>query len=285
MTERGIARAERDGRIARAAHGVYALPGADPAILAAVRAGGLLTCDAAAQALGLATGVRSARPHVVTRNRSADRLRIVRHGWRAEHADGPLPVVRAPDCAAHALRCLPAMAALIIVDSALASGQVSLAEVAQRLQNRHSAAPRGLLDLTDAACQSPLETVARVLLRVRGLHVASQVRLGGVGRVDLLVEGVLVVELDGFAYHADRGHYREDRRRANAVACLGFGLLRFTFEDVMYRPSEVVACVEQTLARWRSSVSARSWDSLSTPRVLTRHPIAADPTPPARRPA
>jgi very-short-patch-repair endonuclease len=113
------------------------------------------------------------------------------------------------------------MAALVIVDSALAARRVTVAELFARLGTKGSAAARILLTLADANSESPLETIARVLLRVHGLDVQTQVYLDGVGRVDLLVEGVLVVELDGFEHHSDRAHYRNDRRRANALTCMG----------------------------------------------------------------
>jgi very-short-patch-repair endonuclease len=55
------------------------------------------------------------------------------------------------------------------------------------------------------------------------------------------------VELDGFEHHSDRAHYRNDRRRGNALTGLGLHLVRFTYEDVMHRPNWVVACVLQAL--------------------------------------
>jgi very-short-patch-repair endonuclease len=250
VTDRQLNRELRDGRIVRPAYGVYALPDADPAIVGAVRLGGLLTCDTGARVLGFAVIAPSIRPHIATRSPPAAAVPgVLRHVWRADRADRPVPVVRAADCAAHALRCLPALSALVIVDSALASGATEQAEVIARLTNRGSAAARTVLSLADPSSESPLETVARVLLRVRGLHVETQIYLDGVGRVDLLVEGVLVVELDGFAYHADRAHYRDDRRRGNAIACLGLGLIRFTYEDVVHGPDRVVACVLLALSR------------------------------------
>jgi very-short-patch-repair endonuclease len=106
-----------------------------------------------------------------------------------------------------------------------------------------------VLTLADGSSESPLESIARVLLRVRGLNVQTQVHVEGVGRVDLLVEGVLVVELDGFEHHSDRADYRNDRRRANALTCLGLRLIRFTYEDVVHRPNWVVACVLEALRR------------------------------------
>jgi very-short-patch-repair endonuclease len=94
------------------------------------------------------------------------------------------------------------------------------------------------------------------------------VHLDGVGRVDLLVDGVLVVELDGFEHHSDRAHYRNDRRRANALTCLGLRLVRFTYEDVMHRPDWVVACVLQALGASSAVASRAPMGQKSTPGVL-----------------
>ena len=161
------------------------------------------------------------------------------------------------------------MAALVIVDSALAGRRVTVNELRARLGTKgSSAAARALLTLADADSESPLETIARVLLRIHGLDVQTQVYLEGVGRVDLLVEGVLVVELDGFEHHSDRAHYRNDRRRANALTCMGLRLVRFTYEDVMHRPSWVVTCVVEALRA----------DATSRPRLLHRRVPRVDGT-------
>jgi very-short-patch-repair endonuclease len=99
--------------------------------------------------------------------------------------------------------------------------------------------------------------------------VQTQVYLDGVGRVDLLVEGVLVVELDGFEHHSDRAHYRNDRRRANALTCMGLRLVRFTYEDVVHKPNWVVACVFEALGAVPISVASRAlMGQMSTAEVI-----------------
>jgi very-short-patch-repair endonuclease len=78
-----------------------------------------------------------------------------------------------------------------------------------------------------------------------------EARIEGVGRVDLLVCDWLVVEVDGFAFHADRASYRADRDRANALAARGFSLVRVTYEDVMFRLPETVAMIAALVAARR----------------------------------
>ena len=57
----------------------------------------------------------------------------------------------------------------------------------------------------------------------------------------------LVVETDGFAFHADRAGYRSDRRRTNALILDGWRVLRFSWEDVVREPAAVVAAVRAAL--------------------------------------
>ena len=78
-------------------------------------------------------------------------------------------------------------------------------------------------------------------IRSAGLSVQSQVYIPDVGKVDLLIDGWLVIEIDGYAHHSTREQFRNDRRRANLLAEKGFVLLRFSYEDVMHRTAKMVA--------------------------------------------
>jgi very-short-patch-repair endonuclease len=74
-----------------------------------------------------------------------------------------------------------------------------------------------------------------------GWSVQSQVYIPDVGRVDLLIDGWLVIEIDGYAHHSSREQFRNDRRRANLLSEKGLVLLRFSYEDVMHRCAQMVA--------------------------------------------
>lgn len=94
--------------------------------------------------------------------------------------------------------------------------------------------------LVDPDCGSVLESLCRVLLLLAGLgpvetQLVVRSRTGQfVGRVDFAwSKERLVVETDGFAFHADRRAYRADRRRGNALVLAGWRLLRFSWEDVV----------------------------------------------------
>ena len=105
-----------------------------------------------------------------------------------------------------------------------------------------------------------LESLCRVLLHLAGLP-APETQLGirgpagWIGRVDFgWPEQRLVVETDGFAFHADRASYRVDRRRGNALVLAGWRVLRFSWEDVVHAPDTVVADVRAALALGTTTV-------------------------------
>ena len=122
-----------------------------------------------------------------------------------------------------------------------------------------------VLALVDLRSGSVLESLLRVLLHVHGIRPPSsqlvvRTRRGvRIGRVDFAWPDLrLVVEADGFAFHADRGAYRADRRRSNALVLAGWRVLRFTWEDVVQHPERVVESVRAALAdtRWADERTA-----------------------------
>ncbi len=99
-----------------------------------------------------------------------------------------------------------------------------------------------------------LESLCRVRLVQAGLPAPDTQRVvrgrGGrrTGRVDVAwPQHRLVVETDGFAFHADRRSYGADRRRGNVLVLAGWRVLRFSWEDVVERPQDVVAAVREAL--------------------------------------
>ena len=84
---------------------------------------------------------------------------------------------------------------------------------------------------------------------------------GLVGFADVLFDDVpLVLEIDGRAYHSDDDRFQRDRSRQNRLVLGGYTVLRFTWDDLVRRPDEVVRQVRATLAelRSRSAVTPRS---------------------------
>lgn len=253
---RELDRMVRSGWVVRAAPGVYALPDADPSLVAACVHRAHVTCVSAVLLHGLTVLERPRVPHLSVPRARGRTPSTVRALWPAvlhredgsELARGARPVAAVADALARMLTCYPAGPALVAVDSALARHLVSAERIAARVKGPRRVQALLALHAADGASQSPTETLARLALVCAGLRVAAGVKIPGVGWVDLLVEGRIVVELDGFAYHSGRAEYREDRRRDRELARQGYVVLRFTFEDIMRDPGIVVRAVLAVLA-------------------------------------
>ncbi len=156
-------------------------------------------------------------------------------------------------------RSLPLAHAVAVTDSALRTRRVTLKALQVALCGLPAGRGRGqvarVLALVDALSGSVLESLARVVLALAGLRPPQSqlaVYTAGdllIGRVDFAWHAArLIVETDGFAFHADRQSYRQDRRRGNALVVAGWRVLRFSWEDVVAHPDDVVACVRAALA-------------------------------------
>lgn len=164
-------------------------------------------------------------------------------------------------------RSLPLHEAVAVIDSALRRGLVTVEELTAGLcelpPGRGRQRVARVLRLMDPQSGSVLESLCRVLLVQAGLapeQTQLVVRTSAgrwIGRVDFAWTSVrLVVETDGFAFHADRASYRKDRRRGNALVLAGWRVLRFSWEDVVHHPEEVVDAVRQALAEWTCAHTA-----------------------------
>lgn len=246
LPRRAVERAVAAGRLVVPRPGLVASSDLAPALLVAARLGGVVSCGSAASLLGRELLAPVGPVHVtVPRDRAVTRQVGVLIHRRDVPVNGLLttPDRTAADCA----RCLPWLDAVVVLDSFLRDG-VSRADVLAHLRGRGCGHAREAVRRADGRAESSGETVGRVVLENSGLQVEPQVYIRGVGRVDLLVEGRLVVEVDGFAYHSDRQRFTADRRRDAALVAMGYRVLRFTWVDVVTRPDYVVAMVHAALA-------------------------------------
>jgi very-short-patch-repair endonuclease len=53
----------------------------------------------------------------------------------------------------------------------------------------------------------------------------------------------LVVETDGWETHGTKSAFKNDRRKDAALTAAGYRVMRFTYDDVVYEPDTVVACL------------------------------------------
>lgn len=237
----------RRGVLLRARAGVYLDPDADAGCIAACEIGGRLTCVSELARWGVfvldATAVHVDVPATSARHRVEGRL--VRLHWTRNRPDG-WASADLVEALVTAVRCQGVQAAIATLDSALhlrLIGDAELDRVFAALPWRYRVVRR----LLDPAAESGAESVLRLLLRRLGCRVRSQVDIPGVGRVDFLVDGWLIVECDSEAHHSSWHQQRKDRRRDQAAASLGLVTYRAIAEDVFWNRERVLAAVRGLL--------------------------------------
>ncbi|MFG6403904.1 endonuclease domain-containing protein [Microbacterium sp. P04] len=264
LGRRAIDAALETGALIRARRDHY-LPGDAPdELVRAARVGGRLTCLSLLALLDVFV-LTNARLHVHLPS-SASRMRSPHDRRRQLEGRGRrgvrlhwVPVGRDPDrlvavtivdALVHSARCQAPRAFIASIDSALNQRLISVADVAEifrRLPRRFSS----LMSLVDGRAESGPETLMRLMLRTLGCTVELQVSFDGIGRVDLLVNGWLVIECDSERYHSDWAVQEKDRRRDLALAARGFTPLRPTAAMIMWQPEMVLAAVRGILAARR----------------------------------
>jgi very-short-patch-repair endonuclease len=253
IDDASLRRAVRGG-VLQPERGLYALATAPFELVALLRNRELLTCVSAASYHRLWTLPTPGARHVYHRRREQDVTgpadNTVHHAGLLLPPDSNLPVAALADVLIHALRCLPLVESLVMVESAVSRGDMTVDFLRQRLPGRRNGKARDVLRWVDRGAESLLETLARTYFRQVGIHVETQAYLDGVGYVDLLLDGWLVVELDG-RHHADWAQVKKDHRRNNESVVQGFTALRYYYTDVVYTPTEMVAQVQTVLARRR----------------------------------
>jgi hypothetical protein len=233
-----------DASVQRIARGVYALPDADPLLMHAARHHAVPGCVTAAAAAGLWVVSTPDVPHLAAR-----------HGRRIPGCvvhRGSVPPTYL-DVVCQALRCLPPLDGLVIAESAVKKGLIQLPVLRERFPALREKSILCLVARIRPQSGSIIETMARYLLEEAGLTVEIQVKIPGMGHLDLLVDGLLGIETDGFDHHSSRSAYREDRRRWNVTVVRGVPTLRVTFEMLAGKPQEFVLMVQRALATYRSA--------------------------------
>lgn len=251
LSWRDIREAVRVGTLIRLRDGVYVDADCETACAAAVRVRARLACVSELRRLGVF--VRDRHDCHVHVDATASRLPSAPSGWRVHRRR----LLRAPhpramsvdvfDALFDAVLCQDPRAAVATIDSALHRGVLhpdDLDALFAALPRRH----RRLRGLLDARSESGPETLVRLMLRGLGASYDLQVEIDRVGRVDFLVDGWLIVECDSREFHSDWAAQKEDRRRDLAAARRGFCTIRFTAEDIMWRPEIVLDALRGLLA-------------------------------------
>ncbi|MFZ3452271.1 endonuclease domain-containing protein [Arthrobacter sp. 7Tela_A1] len=224
--------------------GYYGLPDCPKELTLAASLGSSLSCASAAAILGWWLLEPPVQAHVRA-DRSIQHPGVCLH--RGRRTRGRL--IAAPaDIVRDAFRCLPPLQALVIAESAVARNALTLRTLQHDLEQARDWQAQGLVAGMGRPKASPLEVCARYHLLAAGLEVQEEVLVPGVGRVDFVVAGRLIVEIDGFEFHSNRTHYRQDRNRWNAATAQGYHTLRITAELVLGNPGLFVQLVRESLA-------------------------------------
>lgn len=161
-----------------------------------------------------------------------------------------------------AARRQPFDAALAIADSALRTGldHVELEAAAGSAGGPGSIRIRRVVRCADGRAANAFESCARAIcLSVPGLHVEPQVPIRDphlLGRPDLVDERLrIVIEADSFEWHGGRAALRSDAVRYNRFVVNGWLVLRFSWEDIMFRPAEVRAILVAAVAERTNRVA------------------------------
>jgi len=267
LTDRHLAVAVQSGALIRVRRGYYAHTGTDTALVRAVRVGGRLACVSALRSRGIFGFDTYTHVHL---HRSASRLRSpeaavplvhrreLRLHWEpladiGAAADYSVGLI---DALSQAVRCQDPWHAVASLDNAMHQGLLTkpgLGEVFSSLPTRF----QPLKALVEPKSEAGQESVLRCALRAAGLRVELQVTFEGIGRVDLLVEGCLVIEADSRTAHDGWQLHVRDRDRDIDLARLGLMSLRPGYNRTMFATADVVEAVLALLdasGRFRRSV-------------------------------
>lgn len=234
------------GRLLPVRIGLFAAPGTPADLVRAARTGGVATATTAAKALGLwspaddrlqiAAPLDSPRlrdPDDATKDLRGDPDVCVHWSKRVPPArtlpDRIAPLLLVLE---HTIRCLRPELAVAVIDSALHQRRLRPAQLAL-LAAALPAHLRHVVAATDPQADSGLESIVRYLLRAAGLEVVVHAVLPGIGEVDLLVGGILIVETDGRAFHTSEQAFANDRRRDREAALRGYRWIRLTPSQVL----------------------------------------------------
>ena len=175
------------------------------------------------------------------------RLAICLH-WRQHGRTPRAGIASVVDALADAVQCQPEEYAVVVIDSALNKGLVTMRELEAaftRLPRRYARALRR----ADARSESGIETLVRMRLRALGIRVSVQVRIARVGRVDLVIGDRFVIECDSREWHTGAERYHADRNRDRKLIGLNYLPMRITYEMVMFDWPETERVILRRIAQ------------------------------------
>ncbi|GAB3119912.1 hypothetical protein GCM10027056_05180 [Glaciibacter psychrotolerans] len=162
--------------------------------------------------------------------------------------------IGARDTLAQIIRCQRRNFALAALDTALHGNVIAHSDLPVIFAHV-PAKYRALWSLIDARADAGQESVLRQLIRDAGFNCEIQVQIGGVGRVDVVVEKCVVVEADSRGFHKTWEQHVRDRTRDRLLAERGYVSLRVLYQDIMFDPDGVIRAISELITLCRDGSS------------------------------
>lgn len=246
-----IERLVRVGELVHVRRGVYAGTDACADVVAACAHGGALGCESAAQHLGIWV-------------LDVPEVHVWMHGDRHQYRHDKPPcacVVHWDDAATTTAFALPSIPRVLLqihrcrgeerffvaLESARRQGLIDGAGL-RWLRRTLNARGRRLVEFSRADSDSGLESLLRLRLRAYNWAIRTQRWIVGTGRVDLLIDGWLIVEADGKANHESVSLRHKDLVRDANAAAWGHPTLRFDYAMIVHDWDLVERAIARTMA-------------------------------------
>ncbi|MGM7671930.1 DUF559 domain-containing protein [Microbacterium sp. A93] len=247
MLSRHVAR----GNIERIRSGVFAVPSLPPIVHDAIAHGGALTCTSVLRMHKVWVLHDGTEAHVWMGTSGKARAHAdcacVSHYYQGEPPLGRASIEQA---LLHLYRCQGEEAFFAAFESAWNQRLISRAARA-RVRALLPASARWLVELARADAESGLESLLRLRLHLIGIQLECQVKIPGVGRVDFVVGGSLIIEADGKENHDGTTMRHKDLKRDAAASILGYETLHFDYAQLIYDWPTVQSAIIGALIRLR----------------------------------
>lgn len=228
-----------------------------PRAIAAQR-GAVVTCLSAATALGIPVVGRPPRMVHLAVPHTRGRLRggPVTSGIRVHREFEPIGVDAArpwladlPTTVNRMITCCSETQAVVALDHVLNRQLMTVGQIRIPRSGPGSGRARRAFARANPRARSIMETLARLQLEDAGVGpIEIGVAIQTVGEVDLLIDGLIVVEIDGRQHDTDPDQVARDRQRDHTLRLLGYIVLRFSTRQV--RSQAVAPAVRDALDRF-----------------------------------